>query len=103
MSLLLVATESAHGQRPGEPIFAKSDADPVLTSRLATLGANVDPAEARRVASVAYTTGRDLKREWNVVWPPGLQNFLVHQGKRKGGLCFQWAAELLTRLDALKL
>jgi hypothetical protein len=37
------------------------------------------------------------------VWLPGLQNLLVNMGSRKGGLCFQWATELLVRLDALKL
>jgi hypothetical protein len=51
----------------------------------------------------AYTTGRELAREWRVVWMPGVQNFLVNIGARKGGLCFQWAAELLLRLNALKL
>jgi len=48
-------------------------------------------------------TGRELHREWRVAWLPGLQNLLVNMGKRKGGLCFQWATELLVRLDALKL
>jgi hypothetical protein len=51
---------------------------------------------------VAYTTGRDLKKEWRVVWPPGLQNFLVNTGARKGGLCFQFAERLLLRLAELK-
>ena len=54
-----------------------------------------------RVAAIAYTTGRDLKKEWRVVWPPGLQNFLVNTGQRKGGLCFQFAERLLWRLSAL--
>jgi hypothetical protein len=48
-------------------------------------------------------TGLQLRREWHVVWLPGVQNFLVNMGARKGGLCFQWATELLARLDALKL
>jgi hypothetical protein len=48
-------------------------------------------------------TGLELRREWHVVWLPGLQNLLVNMGARKGGLCFQWATELLVRLDALKL
>jgi hypothetical protein len=47
--------------------------------------------------------GLELRREWRVVWLPGLQNWLVNMGARKGGLCFQWATELLVRLDALKL
>ena len=86
-----------------EPAFATSADDPALRNRLAALSPNVRPEEAQRVGQCAYTTGRELKREWRVVWPPGLQNFLVNTGARKGGLCFQWAAELLLRLDALKL
>ena len=84
-------------------MFATSADDAVLRNRIAILSPNVQPEEAQRVAWCAYTTGRELKREWGVVWPPGLQNFLVNTGRRKGGLCFQWATELLLRLDALKL
>lgn len=103
LALLIFSTHSAEAQRRREPIFAESAADPALTKRIMGLGPNVDPAEARLVAQVAFTTGRELAREWRVVWPPGFHNFLVHQGKRPAGLCFQWAAELLTRLDRLKL
>ena len=92
---------SARGRE--EPAFATSADDAALRNRLAALSPNVRPEEAQRVARCAYTTGRELKREWQVVWPPGLQNFLVNTGARKGGLCFQWATELLLRLDALKL
>ena len=94
---------SATARARNEPAFATSADDPVLQARLAALAPSVRPDEAQRVARCAYNTGRELKREWQVVWPPGLQNFLVHTGSRKGGLCFQWAAELLLRLDALKL
>jgi hypothetical protein len=86
-----------------EPAFATSADDVALRSRLAALSPSVRPEEAQRVAQCAYATGRDLKREWRVVWPPGVQNFLVNTGVRKGGLCFQWATELLLRLDKLKL
>ena len=86
-----------------EPAFASSADDPILISRIAALGPEVDPEEAQLVARCAYKTGRDLKREWGVVWPPGLHNFLVNTGRRKGGLCFQFATELLHRLDLLKL
>jgi hypothetical protein len=86
-----------------EPAFATSADDPVLRSRIAALSPSIRAEEAQMVARCAYTTGRELKREWRVVWPPGLQNFLVNTGQRKGGLCFQWATELLLRLDGLKL
>ncbi|HWM26155.1 MAG TPA: hypothetical protein VNP98_15170 [Chthoniobacterales bacterium] len=92
---------SARGRQ--EPAFATSADDPVLRKRLAALSPTIRPEEAQLVARCAYNTGRELKREWRVAWPPGFHNFLVNTGARKGGLCFQWATELLLRLDALKL
>ena len=106
LSALLAFTAcapSASARGREEPAFAKSADDPALYDRIAALSPSVRLEEAQKVARCAYTTGRDLKREWRVVWPPGLQNFLVNTGARKGGLCFQWATELLLRLDALKL
>jgi hypothetical protein len=106
VAALLVCTicaPSASARAREELPFASSADDPVLRSRIAALSPSVRPEEAQQVARCAYNTGRELKREWQVVWPPGLQNFLVNTGARKGGLCFQWATELLIRLDALKL
>ena len=93
----------AHARGRNEPTFATSADDPVLRGRIAALSPTIRPEEAQIVARCAYNTGRELKREWRVVWPPGLQNLLVNTGARKGGLCFQWATELLLRLNALKL
>jgi hypothetical protein len=90
--------------RPTEElVFATSADDPALRKRLLALSPAVRPDEAERVAHCAYTTGRELARKWRVVWMPGVQNFLVNIGARKGGLCFQWASELLIRLNALRL
>ena len=86
--------------RKKDPEFATSADDPVLRGRIAALAPGIDPEEARRVANIAYTTGRDLKKEWKVAWPPGLQNFFVNTGQRKGGLCFQFAERLEWRLAA---
>jgi hypothetical protein len=101
--LCLVATmDSTAEARKKDPEFATSADDPVLRAGIVALGREIDPEEARRVAQIAYTTGRDLRTEWKVVWPPGVQNFLVNTGKRKGGLCFQFAERLLWRLVAQK-
>ena len=100
--LALAALVSSAEGRKKDPAFATSADDPVLRAHIVALSANVDPEEAQRVAALAYTTGRELKKEWKVVWPPGLQNFLVNTGVRKGGLCFQWAERLLLRLTELK-
>jgi hypothetical protein len=91
------------GRRHRELFVAGSADDASLRTRIAALSSTVSPDDARRVAYAAYMTGLELRREWRVVWLPGLQNWLVNMGARKGGLCFQWATELLVRLDALKL
>ena len=100
--VIVAALTASAAARKKDPAFATSADDPVLRARIAALGPGVDPDEARRVAEIAYTTGRDLKKEWRIVWPPGLQNFLVNTGQRKGGLCFQFAERLLWRLSAQK-
>ena len=100
--LILTVFASLANARKKDPAFATSADDPILRGRIAALSSSVDPEEARRVAQIAYTLGRDLKREWRVVWPPGFHNFLVHRGARKGGLCFQWAERLLLRLTEEK-
>src|SRR6476646_8847274 len=84
--------------RKKDPEFATSADDPVLRASIVALGPGIDPEEAHRVAAIAYNTGRDLKKEWKVSWPPGFHNFLVNTGQRKGGLCFQFAERLLLRL-----
>lgn len=87
-----------------EPVMATSDHDEKLHQMLLALSpGNIRDDEARAVTACAYNTGRDLKREWRVVYPPGVQNYLVNTGRRPGGLCFQFATVLLLRLDALKL
>ena len=85
------------------PVMASSADDVRLRNQLIALSPTVREDEARRVARCAYTTGEELRREWRVVWPPGLQVVLVNTGRKKGGLCYQWATELLLRLDAMKL
>jgi hypothetical protein len=96
--LLLAGFVASASARKKDPAFAASANDPALRGKIMALGPSVDPEEAQRVAQIAYTIGRDLKREWRVGWPPGYHNFLVNTGARKGGLCFQWAERLLLRL-----
>ena len=84
-------------------VLATSADDPALRERLLVLSPAVRPDEAQRVEECAYNTGRELAREWDVVPLPGVQNYLVNIGARKGGLCFQYANELLIRLNALNL
>ena len=101
--VLAVSPPWERGGRHTELFVAGSADDASLRTRIAALSPTVSPDDARRVAYAAYMAGVELRREWHVVWLPGLQNLLVNMGARKGGLCFQWATELLVRLDALKL
>jgi len=104
LALLSVAATSISAPRVREyPVMASSGQDVRLTRKLIALSPTVRNDEARQVAMCAYTTGQELKKKWKPVWPPGLQVILANKGKKKGGLCYQYAAELLVRLDALKL
>jgi hypothetical protein len=86
------------------PVMAGSADDVRLRNQLIALSpSTVSADEARRVAKCAYMTGVELRREWHVVWPPGLQVVLANTGRKKGGLCYQYATELLLRLDSMKL
>lgn len=83
--------------------MATSAEDPVLRARLIALSPGVNPDEARRVASIAYNTGRELARKWDMGSSPTVHSFLINIGVKKGGYCYQFATELLVRLDAQKL
>lgn len=96
---------AAHGQsataRPrNELVLANSAEDPALIARLAALSPSVNPEEAKRVASIAYTTGRELAAKWKMGSSPTVHSFLINIGIKKGGYCYQFATELLLRLDA---
>ena len=94
---------SAKARPRGELVLATSAEDAALRARLVALSPSVNPEEARRVAYIAYTTGRELARKWRMVPSPTVQSFLINIGVKKAGYCFQFAEELLLRLDAQKL
>jgi len=87
--------------------IATSPEDPALIARIQALSPTVSLDDAKRVSSSVVTTGQELGREWKVNWlttvMPGIQNWLVKTGKRKGGYCYQYSMEVLVRLEALKL
>jgi hypothetical protein len=103
MLALLAAVPLASARPRGELVLATSPEDPALTARLIALSPSVSPEEARRVAYIAYTSGRELAKKWRMVSSPTVQSFLINIGLKKGGYCYQFATELLLRLDAEKL
>jgi hypothetical protein len=94
---------SAHARPRNELVLATSADDPALTARLVALSPSVNPEEARRVAQIAYTTGRELAAKWKMGSSPTVHSFLINIGLKKGGYCYQFATELLLRLDAQKM
>jgi hypothetical protein len=93
----------ANAHPRNELVLATSPDDPALRARLVALSPNVNPEEARRVAQIAYTTGRELAAKWKMGSSPTMHSFLINIGLKKGGYCYQFATELLLRLDAQKM
>ena len=96
-------TPSAEARERGQLALATSAEDPVLIGRLVGLGPGVDEEEARRVASVAYTAGRELASKWKMGSSPTIHSFLINIGIKKAGYCHHFATELMQRLEALNL
>jgi len=105
-SVLLAFSASgpfANAAPRNELVLATSADDPALRARLVALSPSVNPEEARRVAQIAYTTGRELAAKWEMGSSPTMHSFLINIGVKKGGYCYQFATELLLRLDAQKM
>ena len=106
--VVLIATSvvyppSASARRGWGLFMATSAEDPVLRQRLMELSPTVSADEARRVAYIAYTSGRELAQKWQMISSPTVHVFLINIGVKKGGYCYQFATELLLRLHAEKL
>jgi hypothetical protein len=102
MAFIAVAP-SASARPRSELVLANSAEDPALIDRIVQLSPAVNRDEARRVAAIAYTTGRELADKWKMGSSPTVHSFLINIGIKKGGYCYQFATELLLRLDAQKL
>lgn len=74
-----------------------------LEQELIALGPAVDPIEARRVAETAIRESAILAEEYQLVRPAVAHNLLIAVGAKDRGLCYQWAEDLMKRLEALEL
>ena len=101
-ALLAVAASAAwaEARRPNQLVLATSAEDAALRARLVGFSPSVNPEEARRVVFIAYTTGLELARKWEMGSSPTMHSFLINIGAKKGGYCYQFATELLVRLEA---
>lgn len=75
----------------------------VLAAKILALSPAIEAQDANRVATCAYRTARQLTVEYSIVGPAVFHNFLINVGLKKRGLCYQWAQDLIARLDALPL
>ena len=102
------AARDRGGQHSSSGIVSRSrlaiaPAARALATALKDLSPGVNPKEATVLARCAYATANKLKRQYSIMWPPLFNNFLVHSGIKKRGLCFQLSEDLLNQFDALKL
>ncbi len=80
-----------------QPTAGQSDID-ALAKAIGGLGPDVDPAEAQKAATIAYTYSQRLAREWQVEDPAIIHNAKVINGFREYGLCNDWAEAMTKRL-----
>lgn len=71
-----------------------------LSAAIQQLSPDVDPDEARRAAQIAYDHTRELAIAYEITDPPLIHNMKVNMGLRERGLCWHWAEDMETRLDA---
>ncbi|MEW2918112.1 hypothetical protein AB1A64_13650 [Ruegeria sp. ANG10] len=80
-----------------QPTVGQSDIDD-LAMAIRALGPEVDPVEANKAATIAYSYSQQLKQEWNVTDSAIIHNAKVINGFREFGLCNDWAQAMTTRL-----
>ena len=86
---------------PSEATDPVTEADiAALAKSIEGLGPDVDPAEARRAAEIAYSYTAQLAVEYEIVDPPLVHNTKVNMGVKPRGLCWHWAEDMENRLDA---
>lgn len=112
-SLLGCATANVYypGKNPADPTTVEQQAKAQeywenvkrLEWELTALGPAVDPIEARRASETAIRESAILAEEYQLVRPAVAHNLLITIGIKDRGLCYQWAQDLMKRLEALEL
>ena len=81
---------SVHDEYSEEVLRLKKD--------LESLSNDIDEKEAFLIANTAIRFSMVLANKYELVRPPLFHNHLVNTGKKKRGLCFHWARDLIKRL-----
>ncbi|MEM6303123.1 MAG: hypothetical protein AAF744_00285 [Pseudomonadota bacterium] len=86
--------------RPGPPPPGSLQDVDALTRGITQMAGHVDPAEARRAATVAYAETHRLALAYQITDGPLIHNAKVNAGTKPRGLCWHWAEDLEARLKA---
>jgi len=96
----LLAPLAGCALRRGPPLPGSLQDVDALTRALVAMGQGVDIHEARAAATLAYAETQRLALAYEIVDPPLLHNAKVNAGTKPRGLCWHWAQDLQTRLNA---
>lgn len=101
VSILLLTLQACAGSgtRLEQPVAVEQSRVDDLNLAILSLGADIDPDEARRAASVAIAYSRQLARDYDVAGSPLFHNVMVNLGLRDRGLCVHWTHDLMARLQ----
>ena len=94
-----------NGKRPIARILTNKQKRSIngLAKALKALGPNTSQREANDIAYDAIVYPMVLANQYNLVYPPQLQNILVNGNHRDRGLCWQWADDMTTHMKKKKL
>lgn len=98
LALLSLLALTACASAPPSPGTAPEIA--ALTRQIQTLSPQIDPAEAERAATIAYSETHRLALAYNITDPPLIHNAKVNAGTKPRGLCYHWAEDMERRLNA---
>lgn len=74
-----------------------------LQAALLHLSPEVQEQDAAAVAALAYDYPRELAQQYRLVRPPLWHNLLINLRLKKRGLCYQWAEDLMTKLQSVEI
>ena len=93
LAMTACGTVPPGGPSPGTPAEVAE-----LKQAILDLGPGVDPEEAARAASVAYSWTHELALKYQIRDNPIIHNTEVNLGLKPRGLCWQWAEDMEKRL-----
>jgi hypothetical protein len=103
VNLKLVLTVAV-GVCCGIPVWAQDEKSiQDLSAALVALSPQtVDHREAELLSATAYTTSRQLAREYGVTGDPAFHNYLINIGVKKRGICADYTHDIGARLRDLR-